>query len=642
MNKRSKLRQAVYTLVVICCSGWISLAAADKLDNHLERLFADGDKNYSVKVWIYFSDKNESEAAYKAATGRFTDRAYRRRAGRDTDWFDLPVDSRYISGVEAEGVRVINRSRWLNAVSTEMTWSQIRRLAEKEYVRKITPVARLYRSPMGETAEPLYKPLHDSADYGLSYHQNRMLGADSLHKLGINGNGALLAFLDTGFLTSHQAFDSINIIDTWNFIDGNSNVAGGFNENQTEHGTATLSACGGFDAGLLIGPAYKADYILAKTEIVAQEIEIEEDNWVAGAEWADSLGADIISSSLGYSDWYTYADMDGNTAVTTVAADIAASRGILVITSAGNEGNSAWHYITAPADADSIIAVGAVYPDETLTYFSSVGPSYDGRIKPDLVAPGYDVRCARDEGSYFSKAGTSMSAPLISGLAAQVLQAIPGLRGNPMGLRRRLLESSDRYNDPDNYYGYGLPDGVLAAGYGLRLHPMPMVTVNAGTDTVLAFTSLAPPDQVVVFDPVYIPGESDLTDYGDGTAELWFYADPADEGVTEYRVAASAGGYQDTLSFNINVLPRAPSDIVTVGPNPCGDSLNIYVKTDIPGNYKIEIFSVSGELVYRAFSGEAVFTWPATNQAGEKVASGVYIIRFSADGMERKVKVFKM
>jgi len=605
----------------------------------LQYLIDAAGKDEAIKVWIYFRDKDESGENFQKAVTRFTSRALERRASIPVDWYDLPLKADYIEAVKATGTDYLRVSRWLNAVSVRLTGDQITALAANDFVTRIEPVLILKRGPIPDFPAEKTMPTIDSAAYGMSFEQNHMLGVDSLHNLGLNGSGVLLAFLDTGYLTTHFAFDSLNIMATWNFIDNTDYVADPANE-QTDHGTATLSACGGFDSGQLIGPAYKADYILAETEYKLQEIQIEEDYWVEAAEWADSLGADIISSSLGYNDWYTYSAMDGNTAVTTIAADIAASRGILVVTSAGNEGNDDWHYITAPADADSIIAVGAVNLYGTITSFSSYGPTYDGRLKPEMVALGSGVRCASDGGGYTYKDGTSLSAPLISGAAALVLEANPSLRGNPMAIRQRLIESADRLGHPDNRYGYGLPDAVLAAGFGLRILPLSMIDVHNGEDTVIAISTLAPIGEVVAFDLLDMPDGAQFTDNGDGTATLFYSGIPSLGGLRQYRIAATAGDFADTLQLTINTI--VATEPITVGPNPCSDSLRIYINQYYPDGYKIEIFALSGEMVYRTFGRESVVRWPVINQAGEKVASGVYIIRFSADGIERKVKILKI
>jgi subtilisin family serine protease len=283
--------------------------------------------------------------------------------------------------------------------------------------------------------------------------------------MGYSGAGVVLAMLDTGFYKDHEAFaDAIadgRLLAEWDFIndDGNTQNESGDDLFQHFHGTATWSAAGGFHEGELIGPAYGASFLLAKTEDVTGETPVEEDNWAAAAEWADLHGADVISSSLGYLDWYTYEDMDGDTAVTTIAADIAVSRGIAVCNSAGNEGNSDWYYIIAPADGDSVIAVGAVNVFGELAGFSSHGPTYDGRIKPDVLACGDGTYCAytpETGGTYGWASGTSLSCPLVAGAAALILEARP--QWSPTTVREALRNTADHASSPDNDYGWGIID----------------------------------------------------------------------------------------------------------------------------------------------------------------------------------------
>jgi serine protease AprX len=240
-----------------------------------------------------------------------------------------------------------------------------------------------------------------------------------------------------------------------------------------DHGTYTLSALAGFKEGQLIGPAYGASFLLAKTENTDYERHIEEDNWVAGAEWADSLGADIISSSLGYRDFdssntsYTWKDMDGNTTIVTIGADVAASRGILVVNSAGNEGSASGNINTlvAPSDGDSVLAVGAVYSSGALVSFSSMGPTADGRIKPDVVARGFGTYCASswDTSGYAGVSGTSLSCPLVAGASALVLQANPTFSN--MDIINALKNTASQAQTPNNEYGWGIINAYQAALY---------------------------------------------------------------------------------------------------------------------------------------------------------------------------------
>ena len=249
------------------------------------------------------------------------------------------------------------------------------------------------------------------------------------------------------------------------------------------HGSACLSTCGGYRDSVLIGPAYGATFLLAKTKWVPTETPPEEDNYVAALEWADSIGTDITSSSLGYIDWYTFQDLDGHTATTTRGVEVAASHGILCVTAAGNERSSDWGHLVCPADADSILAVGAVDSFRTIAGFSSPGPTFDGRIKPDICAMGVDVFCANIEvnNTYFRLSGTSLSTPIISGLAALVMEAHPDWTAQQV--RTALKMTASQAQNPDNDFGWGIADGVAAVDYvfddavGPARDPLPRSTI---------------------------------------------------------------------------------------------------------------------------------------------------------------------
>jgi subtilisin family serine protease len=294
--------------------------------------------------------------------------------------------------------------------------------------------------------------------------------------------------LDTGYYRDHQAFQLLlsegRLIAQWDFInnDGETQNEPGDSEGQDAHGTTTWSVTAGYHEGELIGAAYGADYLLAKTEDTTQEDPIEEDNWMAAMEWADGLGADIISSSLIYTDWYEYSDLDGDTAVTTIAADIAASRGIVVCNGAGNYGTQDWYYIGAPADADSILAVGASEPDGSMWLDSSHGPTADGRTKPEVVARGsltYAAAWPGDHGGedYRHFDGTSMSTPLVAGSAALILEAFPNWTN--MMVREALMMTADNAETPDNHRGWGRIDVTAAMAYTSSSTPATPLTQSA-------------------------------------------------------------------------------------------------------------------------------------------------------------------
>ena len=305
-------------------------------------------------------------------------------------------------------------------------------------------------------------------DYGLAQTQIEMMNCNLAHDIGYFGQGVRILVIDTGFDLTHEAFDSLHVIDQWDFINNDNNTANETdseeNDGQHNHGTSVLSIMGAYVPGTLIGPAFGSEFLLAKTEIVAEEIQQEEDNYVAALEWGEANGADVVNSSLGYLDWYSYCDMDGNTAITTIGVDIAANLGLTCVTSAGNWGNeeppedpceSLSYYISAPADADSVIAVGAVSADSLLAYFSSRGPSYDGRIKPEVCALGVGVAAANPAGGYsVFYNGTSASSPLVAGAAAVLLSANP--QWTNMEIREALMMTASQADIPNNDYGYGI------------------------------------------------------------------------------------------------------------------------------------------------------------------------------------------
>jgi serine protease AprX len=426
--------------------------------------------------WILFNQKNSVQPLI------MTDRAYDRRSRRavssDLSWYDLPVDDSYLMALQDHGATIRFISRWLNAVSVTVDDSTLLFMQQLPFVQRIIPVA-YYTKPLpsmfSENIVSLGKVT--TFDYGPSLGQITMLKVDSLHSAGLSGHGILVGMMDTGFDTNHPVFarmDSLHqILITHDFINGDSNVVDGF-DIQRSHGTSTLSVLGGFSPGNLIGPAFGANFVLAKTEIFTQEIQAEEDNWVAASEWMESLGVDIISSSLGYIDWYDTTQLDGRTALITRAANIANSLGVVVVNSAGNEGtNPEWRKITPPADGFSVIAVGAVDANEVIVNFSSRGPTADGRIKPDVCALGSgDYVANYINNGYAFESGTSFSAPLIAGSVALLLEAHPDW--DPIIVNSILKRSSSQASNPDNDYGWGIPNMVDAYYGGPSQLPVPL------------------------------------------------------------------------------------------------------------------------------------------------------------------------
>ena len=276
--------------------------------------------------------------------------------------------------------------------------------------------------------------------------------------------------MDTGFNLTHNSLLGINVIDQWDVLKNDQETADETDEevavNQDYHGTAVLSTIASNAPGEFMGVAFDAEFLLAKTEDVSQEVQFEEDNYVAGLEWGEENGADVVSTSLGYLDWYEYSDMDGNTAVTTIAVDIAASLGVVCVTAAGNSGSSSWYYIIAPADADSVISVGAVDDNDIIATFSSHGPTSDGRTKPEVCARGRQTWCINPNSNtnYSRLSGTSLACPLVAGAAALIIQARPDW--SAMEVREAMMMTASNADNPDNTYGYGILNAGEAINYG--------------------------------------------------------------------------------------------------------------------------------------------------------------------------------
>lgn len=423
-----------------------------------------GKRGNEYRVWIYFTDKDGSEPV------TVSPKAIERRNKNDIStnhlWYDLQVSPIYKNVIASLGLTIKNESRWLNAISVICSKADLDRISELPFVDKIEPVLMQKKSLIQNSD---IVELSRTLDYGGSQVQMEQINCIAAHDQGYFGQGIRILYLDTGFELNHEVFDSLNVVAQYDFINNDENTA---NENDQEiedgqdhHGTLCLSVLAGYEPGYLIGPAFKSEYLLAKTEIVADEIEQEEDNYVAGLEWGEQNGADIACSSLGYLDWYTYENLDGNTAVTTIGVDIAASLGVLTVTSAGNEGNDDWYYIITPADADSVLSVGAVNSSGDIAYFSSHGPTYDGRIKPEVCAMGLYTYCISPNttSEYISASGTSLSAPLAAGAAAVVLSA--NLNLSAMELREALMMTASMADSPNNDYGWGIVNTLAAINY---------------------------------------------------------------------------------------------------------------------------------------------------------------------------------
>jgi serine protease AprX len=426
--------------------------------------FADNIDTSKNRYWLFLAQKN-GENSIQPSQKAVWRRVFRGNM-QNYSWYDQPVNAADIAQIDASGARIRTVSRWLNAVSVETDSATLQKLRNLPIISKIKPVAVFKESVPQVEESPFRGPARPSTlDYGGSQAQVAQLQIDSLHNSGLTGLGITIGIMDTGFDTSHVCIRRINdehrIIATRDFLNGDTDVMDLYT-NQRAHGTEVLSCAGGFDEGHLIGTAFGANFVLAKTESLYAEIQAEEDYWVAASEWMESLGVDIISSSLGYTDWYDTTQLDGNTAVITQAADVAAALGVVVVNCAGNEGdNIRWRKVIPPADGDSVVAVGAVNESGAIASFSSRGPTADGRIKPDVCARGVSTYLANySNDSYESASGTSFAAPLIAGGIALLLESHPDWTA--MQAINAMKAASSRASHPDNFYGWGIPNFVSA------------------------------------------------------------------------------------------------------------------------------------------------------------------------------------
>lgn len=436
------------------------------------------------KYWVEFTDKDHTPYCTCRPADFLSARAIDRRAqaGIAVVENDLPVDPAYIKALKANGVALHTASRWLNAaavISDTAAIRQVRRLPFVKQVAYLGPHLR-YRNPPNRPAKVRQSltqspALPGASIWGYAALQNSLLGLPLLHLAGHRGTGKWIAVLDGGFtnVDTIPLFDSTalqrRLFAAHDFVEHDSGLY-----ESAQHGTSVLSLMAANLPHYYVGAAPDATYFLLKTEDTGGEFPVEEANWIAGAEWADSAGVDILNASLGYTQFndttlgHRYRELDGRTAIGSRGASIAATKGMIICNSAGNEGDGPWKYIGVPADAPGVIAVGSVTVQEQRSSFSSQGPTADGRIKPDLMAPGDEVLTAGVVGiTLQGGSGTSLASPLLAGALASLWSAAPE------STAREVLEaafaSADQHLSPDNKRGYGLPNMSLAwlrlAGY---------------------------------------------------------------------------------------------------------------------------------------------------------------------------------
>lgn len=422
------------------------------------------------KYWIYLADKvGTSGKVLEVETNHLSEHALERRAlrgSRQTKMLDAPLSADYLQALADLGIQAVVQSRWLNAISATLDEVQRETVQSLPFVREVRTVGSLHRSPAPEPSTPPPSlPLAAKTtelDYGSSFTQLDLINAIPPLENGINGAGVILGFLDTTYEDfTHPVFARL-------VSEGRLLGVRNFAQSQTDnHGMRVASVAVGFAEGQLIGPGWGASVLAATTEYAPTETNQEEDNFVAGLEWLEANGVDVVNTSLGYRDFfdagqrnYTNEDLDGDTGVTTRAVDIAASLGVVVVTSAGNEGSTGNPLIGTPADADTVITVGGVNASGSKVSFSSIGPTADGRIKPEVAALALGVRIAQSGQRFTFGNGTSFAAPIVAGVVTQMLQVNPSL--TPVEVREILIATASQSQNPDNNLGWGVIDAEAA------------------------------------------------------------------------------------------------------------------------------------------------------------------------------------
>lgn len=624
-------------------------------------VFTSNAQRYLVR----FKNKGLSPFTFAAPSQYLSQRAIDRRLrfSISIDSTDLPVTPRYLDSIAAvPGVSILNTSRWLNQVSIMITdanaltkinsfpfviaASRIASRLRTDVVQQPTKVWETAGTPSSSSAQRLAT---DYFDYGNSFAQIHIHNGEFLHNIGLRGKNMIIGMLDAGFqnYTSVTGFDSARnngqILGTWDFVAGNASVV-----EDHSHGEECLSIMAGNIPGTFVGSAPKANFYLFKTEDIASEYPIEEHNWVCGAERIDSAGGDIISASLGYRTFddpsmdHTYAQLNGNTAMAAIGADLAAKKGILVVCAAGNDGGGSWHYILTPADADSVLTVGAVNTSLQVWPNSSYGPSSDGQVKPDVASVGWGTILQYSNNAVGGGNGTSYACPNMAGLTACLMQGFPEF--NNMKLINAIRQAGNNVATPNDRIGYGIPDMKKAVISLLKQFANSQAT-TANCKSTISWTSKdvsAMKYEIERKGPDENSFKKIAEQLGTGTifsSHTYQYTDtlknvPA--GLVSYRIRqiidSSAAGfsadYIDTAT--VEVTPSCNmEEYVSISPNPAKN--HFVLQVNYPQQIEllyIRITDMQGRLVYMSkknkTKGAMNFNIPVPHLSSGKFFVSVY------------------
>jgi serine protease AprX len=619
----------------------------------------------ATRYIVRFRDKGLNPFSLNNPSTFLTQRAITRRNRYSTpvDSTDLPVTPRYIDSVRLSGtVTILNASKWLNAVSIQTSDAvALAKINSLPFVRSVSGAALRTAGPVANNDKfQIQKEQQPSAslretgvnadfyNYGTSFAQVHIHNGEFLHNIGLRGQGMVIGMLDAGYNNyfTVSSLDSVRakgqILGVYDFVAHDSSV----NEDY-QHGMECFSAIAANLPGQFVGTAPKSNFYLFRTEDAATEYPVEEFNWVCGAERVDSLGGDVISSSLGYTTFdapltsqsHSYGDMNGNTTMAAIGADLAAKKGILVVNAVGNDGTNAWHYLSTPADADSVMAVGAVTATGAVASFSSYGPSSDGQVKPDVASVGAGTIIQFPNNAIGGGNGTSFACPNLAGLTTCLWQGFPEF--NNMHIINAVRQAGSKASSPDDRLGYGIPDVKKALTNLLMEFATASGTVSNCTATI-QWTSKDVSSMKYEIERK-LPGQTSFTKLTEangtgtvfGTRPSYQYQDllsGVNPGTISYRIRqvidTSAAGltsvYIDTVTVNLQAAcVQADVTEVVIAPNPAHDHLTVRVTTpDASSNIVIRIFNSTGQLMASLNKSKL---------AGTAFFENISLVRFAKD-----------
>ena len=619
------------------------------------------------KYIIKFRDKGSNSFSFSNPAAYLSQKAIDRRTRYSIaiDSSDLPVTARYLDSIRLSGtVTILNVSKWLNAVSIQTTdAAALAKIRTFPFVQVVSGIALRTTSAIsgGDKFEKEKDQLPvqlketgvtaDFFNYGQSFDQVHLHNGEFLHNIGLRGQNMVIGMLDAGFnnYVTVKAFDSVRangqILGIYDFVARDSSV----NEDN-QHGMQCFSIIAANVPGQFIGTAPKANFYLFRTEDASSEYPVEEFNWVCGAERVDSVGGDVISSSLGYGDKMTdpafnhsYTEMNGNTTMAAIGADLAAKKGILVVNAAGNEGTNTWKYIITPADGDSVMAVGAVTTKGAVVNFSSYGPSSDGQVKPDVASVGAGTIIQYPNNSIGGGNGTSFACPNMAGLTTCLWQGFPEF--NNMKIINALRQSGSKASTPDDRIGYGIPDVRKALANLLKEFAVASASVANCTATV-EWTSKDVSAMKYEIERK-LPGQNSFIKIAErngagnafGTRPAYQHQDVLSgvaPGMITYRirqvvdtsVAGLTAVYIDTVSVNL-VTGCVDANLidVTLAPNPVRDNVSVRVTTpNASSSIMIRVFNSSGQLMISLNKSKLAGTAYFDNISLIRFAKGKYYV----------------